>query len=335
MIPNQAGLQKMFLLMYLHLCRVSYMPQYPNDWLTLVSTLPARNTAARMRLWRAIKNLGCTTLRDGVYLLPLNAQTDEALRVLASEVRTAGGSAEVLRIVADAAQQLAFLRLFDRSEDYGRLLAGIRAALTNPDPKAAHVLRREFNTIAATDHFPGDARRQVEAALTELTAIASGEPRPGHCAIRRLASADFQGRIWATRRNLWVDRMACAWLIRRFIDRKAKFLWLESPKKCPKDALGFDFDGATFTHVATVPERVSFEVLATSFGLDADPALARIAAIVHCLDVGGAPVAEAAGIEAVLAGLRATAPNDDKLLTEAGRVFDSLYHNYKQEPPNE
>jgi hypothetical protein len=310
-------------------------PNNPNDWLTLVSTLPARNTAARMRLWRAIKALGCATLRDGVYLLPLNAQTDEALRALATEVRTAGGSAEVLHVLADAAQQAAFLRLFDRGEDYGRLLAGIRAALNNPDPKAAHALRREFNAIAATDHFPGDARRQVEAALAELTALASGEPRPGHGAIRRLASADYanyRGRTWATRQNLWVDRMACGWLIRRFIDKKAKFVWLDNPKKCPKSALGFDFDGATFTHV---DDRVSFEVLAISFGLVTDPALARIAAIVHCLDVGGAPVAEAAGIEAVLAGLRTAAPNDDKRLAEAARVFDSLYNNYTQEPPNE
>lgn len=308
------------------------MTANPNDWLTLVSTLPARNTAARMRLWRALKNLGCATLRDGVYLLPLNSQTEAALRALSAEVRAAGGSAEVLHVLADAAQQASFLRLFDRSEDYGRLLAGIHAALNNPDPKAAHVLRREFNAIAATDHFPGDARRQVEAALAELTAIASGEPRPGRGAISRLASADFQGRTWATRRNIWVDRMACGWLIRRFIDRKARFVWLDNPKKCPKSALGFDFDGATFTHV---DDRVSFEVLAISFGLDADPAITRIAAIVHCLDVGGAPVAEAAGIEAVLAGLRSSAPNDDKLLVEAGRVFDSLYHHYQQENPHE
>ena len=308
------------------------MNQNPNDWLTLVSTLPARNTAARMRLWRAIKNFGCATLRDGVYLLPLNVATEEALRALAMEVRTAGGSAEVLKIVADAAQQASFMHLFDRSGDYGRLLAGIRAALNNPDPKASHALRREFKAIAATDHFPGEARRQVEAALAELTAIASGEPRPGHGAICRLENADFQGRTWATRKNLWVDRMACGWLIRRFIDKKAKFLWLDSPKKCPKSALGFDFDGATFTHV---DNKVSFEVLAISFGLDGDPAIARIAAIVHCLDVGGAPVAEAAGIEAVLAGLRTAAPNDDKRLAEATRVFDSLYNNYTQEPPNE
>jgi hypothetical protein len=124
--------------------------------------------------------------------------------------------------------------------------------------------------------------------------------------------------------------MASAWLIRRFIDRKAKFLWLDTPKKCPKSALGFDFDGAQFTHVGG---RVSFEVLAASFGLDSDPSIVRIGAIVHCLDVGGVPVAEAAGIEAVLAGARAAAADDDKLLTEASRVFDSLYRNFQQGNP--
>ncbi|MBI5752109.1 MAG: chromate resistance protein, partial [Hydrogenophilales bacterium] len=146
--------------------------------------------------------------------------------------------------------------------------------------------------------------------------------------IRRLASADFQGRTWATRKYLWVDRMASAWLIHRFIDRKASFLWLDDARRCPKQALGFDFDGASFTHVDGL---VSFEVLAASFGLDGDPALARIAAIVHCLDVGGVPVAAAAGIEAVLAGARAAASDDDQLLAEASRLFDNLYLNYQQE----
>jgi len=300
----------------------------PPDWLTLVSTLPARNTAARMRLWRAIKTLGCATVRDGVYLLPSNPHTEVALRTLADEVRSSGGSAETLHVVADAPQQAAFLHLFDRSPAYGELLAAIRAALATAEPKTAHALRREFNAIAATDYFPGDVRRQVEAALSELAAIASGEPRPGHSALCRRTSAEFQGRTWATRKNIWVDRMASAWLIRRFIDKKAKFLWLDHPQQCPAEAVGFDFDSATFTHVE---DRVSFEVLAISFGLDADAAIARIAAIVHCLDVGGAPVAEAAGIEAVLAGLRTTTKNDDKRLSEASRIFDCLYQTYKQE----
>ena len=305
------------------------------DCVILIATLPSRNKTARMRLWRALKALGCATLRDGVYLLPVHAETGAALRAQAEEVRAAGGSAEVLSVAADGAQDAAYRALFDRGEEYGRLLQAIRAALPKATPRTANMLRRAFRTLAATDHFPGPAREQVAAALAELETIANGEPRAAPDGLRRLASADFSGRTWATRAKLWVDRLASAWLIRRFIDRKARFLWLARPADCPADALGFDFDGAAFSHLAATPatpERVTFETLAASFGLDADPALLRIGAIVHCLDVGGAPVAEAPGIEALLAGLRVRAAgDDDRLLKEASGVFDGLYDHYRED----
>jgi len=304
------------------------------EWIVLVTTLPTGNAAARMRLWRAAKMLGTATLRDGVYLLPALEHTGAALRALALDVREAGGSAEVLHIAADGAQSIAFGQLFDRSEEYAALLAAMRKIKKKEAKQALRKLARDFEAIAAIDYFPGESKTQVEATLADLTALAAGEPRPAAGQIQRLAAADFSGRTWATRKHLWVDRMASAWLIRRFIDKRAKFLWLDDIKRCPRDVLGFDFDGATFTHVAAVtnaPERVTFEVLAASFGLDENPAIARIGTIVHNLDVGGVPVAEAAGIEALLAGLRASATSDDKLLTEAGRVFDGLYKNFSKE----
>jgi hypothetical protein len=125
-----------------------------------------------------------------------------------------------------------------------------------------------------------------------------------------------------------VDRLASAWLIRRFIDPRAKFRWLKDVKRYPKAALGFDFDGATFTHVGA---RVTFETLLASFGLESDPALVRLGSVVHCLDVGGVPVAEAAGIESVLRGMRAQIIDDNKLLAEASRIFDHLYLSYQKE----
>lgn len=291
------------------------------DWLVLVASLPTRNTAARMRLWRALKALGSATLRDGVYLLPMRDESGTALHTLADEVRAAEGSAEVLHVAADGAQDAAFRSLFDRGPEYAALMAEIRS--TVPDEKALRRLKRDFAALAATDYFPDDRRDAVRQALSDLQAsLSPGEPRTEGGAIRRLVCSDFHGRTWATRKHLWVDRMASAWLIRRFIDPQASFLWLDSPTDCPPDVLGFDFDGAAFTHVG---ERVSFEVLAASFGLADDPSIARIAAIVHCLDVGGVMVAEAAGIEAVLGGLRASAPDDDSLLVQAGNIFDSLY----------
>jgi hypothetical protein len=141
----------------------------------------------------------------------------------------------------------------------------------------------------------------------------------------RLDPRKFQGKRWATRARPWVDRLACAWLIRRFIDPEAQFVWLADPAgvtPAPRGALGFDYDGARFTHVGS---RVSFEVLAASFGLDADPRLQRIARAVHFLDIGGIPVPEAAGLEAVLSGLREVHADDDQLCLAAATVFDALY----------
>jgi hypothetical protein len=137
--------------------------------------------------------------------------------------------------------------------------------------------------------------------------------------------AKYSARTWATRARPWADRLASAWLIKRFIDRRAKFLWLKAPKNCPKRAVGFDFDGAEFTHVGA---KVTFEVLLSSFGLDGDPALEKIGALIHYLDVGGVPAAEAAGIEALLRGARTTLSDDDQLMAEAVKVFDFLYAHY-------
>jgi len=189
-------------------------------------------------------------------------------------------------------------------------------------------LRREFEAVAATDFFPGAAKLQAESAFAEAEAkLFPGEPRPAAGEIQRLDTARYQGRLWATRKHLWVDRRASAWLIKRFIDVQAQFRWLKKPEDCPKKALGFDFDGATFTHIGN---RVSFEVLLLSFGLESDAALKRIAAIVHYLDVGGIALPEAVGLEAVLGGLRSSAADDDALLAAAGAVFDGLYTNFTE-----
>jgi hypothetical protein len=163
------------------------------------------------------------------------------------------------------------------------------------------------------------------------TVLSPGEPHAAERTIRPLRREDYQARTWATRQRLWVDRVASAWLIRRFIDPKARFLWLASPDACPPDALGFDFDGAAFTHVG---ERVTFEVLLVSFGLDEDPALLRLGEMVHALDVGGAPVPEAIGFEAVMAGARQRALDDDQLLDEMSRVLDSIYAHFASSTKN-
>jgi hypothetical protein len=133
--------------------------------------------------------------------------------------------------------------------------------------------------------------------------------------------------VWATRKAPWVDRLACAWLVKRHIDPAATFVWLEKPEDLPRKAVGFDFDGAQFTHV---DHRVTFEVMLRSFALDGDPALLKLAEVVHYLDVGGLPVADAPGLASLLTGARQRSRADDQLLRQALTLFDLLYAAYAE-----
>jgi hypothetical protein len=291
----------------------------------------------RLRVWRALKTQGCGSLRDGVYVLP--AAHAAWFEPLAAEVRAHGGGASVFGLsTADEALRADVLALFDRTEAYGHWrqdAQGLAAALPTLEETEA---RRRWRGVAEglqaicrIDYYPGAAAEHAQAELDALrqaldARYSRGEPKAQvpH-GIPRLDIRKFQGKRWATRARPWVDRLACAWLIRRFIDTEARFVWLTDPAgstPAPRGVLGFDYEGARFTHVGS---RVSFEVLLASFGLDADARLQRIARAVHFLDIGGIPVPEAAGLEAVLSGLREVHADDDDLTLAAATVFDALY----------
>lgn len=307
-------------------------------WRLLIVTLPTPSATARMRIWRAIKALGCMPLRDGAYLLPGGGDREEALQGLAQESIRESGSAWLITVQSSGeSEDRAYRQLFDRADDYAELRkawkgANRTLALLAPLEltRLRKRLQREYEAVRAIDFFPNETSAEAEAEWLDLRQRIEGllspdEPHDVERQIPRLDRDQFQGRLWATRRRLWVDRVASAWLIRRFIDPEAQFRWLASPSDCPKKALGFDFDGATFTHVG---DRVTFEMLMASFGLEGDPALARLAAMVHQLDVGGEPVPEATGFEAVLAGSRERLPDDDALLADMSAVLDSLYAHF-------
>jgi len=316
-----------------------------STWSILVLTLPSENATARMRFWRALKAKGCAVVRDGVYLLPCTEAHEGTLCELAAAIAESGGTAHLLRAPSlDVSQETEFRALFDRGEDYAvfiRTLMEARKTLAGQTAtELARLLRRarkDFDIIRAIDYFPDDAATRAEVALQDFialvdTVLSPGEPHAAERAIPLLAIDEYRGRTWATRQRMWIDRVASAWLIRRFIDTHAHFIWIASPADCPADALGFDFDGAAFTHVG---ERVTFEVLLASFGLDKDAALLRLGEIVHSLDVGGPAVPEAIGFEAVMAGTRQRVENDDQLLDEMGTVLDSLYAHFASTAKNE
>ncbi|MGK7247731.1 chromate resistance protein ChrB domain-containing protein [Acinetobacter oleivorans] len=301
----------------------------------LISSLPTQNSTARMRVWRSLKASGAATIRDGVYLLPITHS--EKFEAIAQDVISEQGSAYIFQ--AEAPLNLEIASLFNRNEEYEAIRKQLVDLNQNQNEsekkellKQVRKLRKSFDALVEIDYYPSEIQGQTLNELVSLEhSIArlgeTNEPVFTQAKIKRLLKKDYQNRVWATRKHPWIDRLASAWLIKNFIDESPQLIWLESPSECPAHALGYDFDGAAFTHIDNF---VTFEVLLHSFELET-PALKKIAEIVHYLDVGGFEPPEAIGIEKVIQGLRSQISNDDQLFELANYIFDGLYADLKRE----
>lgn len=306
-----------------------------NSWLILTATLPTNPSALRVRVWRALKATGAGTLREGVYVLPDSAASANSLWAIERIIAGAGAEAHMLVVTArDEAQEQSFRALFDRADLYADLLQSIKEVRGTTKKsteaelhKSLRMLEQQLQTIRASDFFPNKPLEKTSNALAALRRevglhLSPGEPGAAAAGITRQVAEDYQGRTWATRKRPWVDRLATAWLVQRFVDKAPKFIWLEDPKKCPARAIGYDFDGARFTHAG---DKVSFEVVAATFSLDGDPGIRRVGQLIHYIDIGGIPVDEAPGLELLVRGLQAQHKSDDALLVAALPLFDTLY----------
>jgi len=288
-----------------------------------------------MRVWRSLKASGAATVRDGVYLLPITHS--EKFEAIAQDVISEQGSAYIFQ--AEAPLNLEIASLFNRNEEYEAIRKQLVDLNQNQNEsekkellKQVRKLRKSFDALVEIDYYPSEIQGQTLNELVSLEhSIArlgeTNEPVFSQAKIKRLLKKDYQNRVWATRKHPWIDRLASAWLIKNFIDESPQLIWLESPSECPAHALGYDFDGAAFTHIDNF---VTFEVLLHSFELET-PALKKIAEIVHYLDVGGFEPPEAIGIEKVIQGLRSQISNDDQLFELANYIFDGLYADLKRE----
>jgi hypothetical protein len=312
-------------------------PPASTAWLATITQLPTEDPVARMRVLRTLESLGAAVIREGVYLLPDTPANRQSLDSLADYIGKINGTANVLYVNAvSPEQQATFTRLFDRSARYDNLVKtvqSLRVGYGQSDPSAisrvVHKQRREFEAIAALDFFPSAARKRAEDALATAEAEVRRLLFPAH-ALPTLAPGEaLLGRIWVTRKPLWADRLACSWLIRRFVDPEATLTWLEKTEALPPDSLGFGFEGAHFSNTAT---RVTFEEMLVKLDLAKNPALARIGSIVHFLEIRGTPVAEAAGVQTLLQGAQRRSNTEKELLAEAEKTFDLLYEAYYQAP---
>lgn len=306
-------------------------------WFVLVTQLPDEATT-RMRILRMLDAMGCGILRDGVFVLPASTPAQQGLERLGQHISTSGGTHHFLHVQSDAAQTKAFVRLFDRGIRYVELIKTVesmRSGFGIADPTAVSRMlikqKREFEAISTLDFFPSESRERAARVLadadTAIRAILFPQNKVLITTEQLRTRQKFFHRIWVTQKPLWVDRLACAWLIRRFIDAEATVAWVERGAPVQDIVVSFGFEGAMFCNSAS---QVTYEVLLDSFGLSTDAALKRIATIVHALDIGGAPVPEAAGVEAMLQGALRRAADERALLAETEKTFDLLYDAYFQ-----
>lgn len=290
--------------------------------------------------------MGAASLKGSVYILPLSEDHLELLHWLSGEVSSLGGEAtfaKVERIETMGDEEIVSLFQAQRENDYIPIATGLEAVEVQlssleqqQDAKGLERLKgtfqkllKDFQAVQGIDFFhcpPGaelqERLEQFEERFVKLTVQPQAEkPKiAGHW-----NKEDYQGKVWVTRPNPFVDRMASAWLVRRFIDPKARFEFLEKDQIVAQvpDAVSFDLPGGDFSHKQ---DRCTFEVLLEAFSLRSKT-LQKIAEMVHELDLkdGKFSHPQASGVETILLGIRKTAKDNRNALEEGIKTFERLY----------
>jgi hypothetical protein len=305
------------------------------NWLVLTYSLPAgANSSPRVTLWRRLKRLGAVAA-TGAYILPARDECRESFQWLAQEIRQTQGEALVLHItqiegLSDAeivalfheARRSEYTELEEQLSSLEQQVAAGAGTATVPR-EALERLRRRYAEIARVDYFESPAGRELAGRLERLVRLLN-PLHPG--AVPPATVAAYQGRRWVTRPRPHVDRLACIWFIRRFIDPAAQIHYADSARP---DEVAFDIEGATFGHQG---ERCSFETMLTAFGLD-EPGLQALAEIVHALDLWDGPPErpEAAGVDAILRGWLQAGLADADLEQHGVTLFEGLYLTLRQQ----
>jgi hypothetical protein len=299
-----------------------------HGWLLLLLSLPPRPSSLRVRAWRRLRVLGAVPLRNSAYLLPDSSDRYEQFQWLAQEIQRDGGEATLLRADRiENVKQPDVVRLFQeaRNQDYAGLADRYRKLLKGRRPRLGEELARlarEMERIAEIDFFEAPGRREVERAREAVEQrTATGRARPAGAAPPLDLDA-LKGRRWVTRPRPHVDRIASAWLIKRFVDPEAEFVFAP-PDQIPGDAIPFDMAGVDFGHHG---EDCTFETLLRRTGLR-DRKLAILAEIVHEADLKDQKFAreEARGIDLALRGLLSAIKDDHEALAHGLTLFDGLY----------
>ena len=316
----------------------------PKKWLVLIHQIPPKPDALRVKIWRRLQQVGAVAIKQSVYVMPFSEQSREDLSWTLKEVIDGGwdGSISEVRFVEGLTdEQVISLFQNARKSEYEKIIQNANHQLAewssgnmNPrDPTAkatAQVakLQRQFHHIVTIDFFKAPQRGTAEILIRDLAARASGDRTDAIDATDRLD--ELKDKIWVTRKNLFVDRIACGWLIRRFVDDAAIFKYVDSDTYAPgPEEIRFDMFEGEYTHEG---DRCSFEVMIKRLSLQ-DWGLAALSEVIHDIDLKDSKYdrAETDGFNALLAGLAASEPDDDKRMTQGLQLFDNLYAYFQRQ----
>jgi hypothetical protein len=297
-------------------------------WLLLVFSLPAKSASQRVEIWRKLQRYGMLPLRSSGYVLPNSAMNQERMEWLAAAIRTYKGQASVVQVQGFddlPPERLKGLFVEARSRDYQKLLHETKKFVALPPSRrptgVLRRIRRRFLDLQDIDFFESPLRARLETLLTR--ADESETKKSGRN--QKLKSSEYVGRLWVTRPRPGIDRVSSAWLIRRFIDPKARFIFGAEPRT-HADAIPFDmFCPEGFGHRG---EDCTFETLCKHFAIH-DGKVKRIAQIIHDADLGDEKFGrvEGQGLDKVLNGWEKQDLPDDELLKRGVELIEGLYES--------
>lgn len=217
-------------------------PQQSKKWLLLIHQIPPKPNALRVKIWRRLQHVGAVAIKQSVYVMPFSEQSQEDLSWTLKEIIAGGGDGSIGKVrFAEGLTDEQIIALFQtaRKSDYQKIIQDANTLLTDwsagrIDPQDPAVrgpaqvlkLQRRFDEVAAIDFFQAPERWTAEMLIQDLTARLSGQPSNESAAIHKLDG--LRGKTWVTRKNLFVDRIACGWLIRRFVDQSAVFKFVDA-----------------------------------------------------------------------------------------------------------
>jgi hypothetical protein len=301
-------------------------------WYLLIHQLPPEPLYLRAKIRQRLSRVGAVALKNSVYALPVRDESLEDFQWIGEEANAGGGEAYVCEaefLDKNLDEELVRRSRDDRDADYAALSETIRGWKREAGaelPARAARARRQFEEIERVDFFGAPRRKEAQKLLSEIEALGRRPPRrpaPGH--------ESLAGRTWATRKGLHIDRLASAWLIRRFIDPRARFRFVD-PKEPPrKGEIRFDMVGGDYTHEG---DRCTFETLVGRTGLS-DRGLREIGEIVHDIDLKDEKFGrnEAPGVERLVTGLILANPGDSERLDRGLVLFDELYRSFRGRNP--